>query len=104
MTNIYNNCKRGKLNIGEASYFALQEIAEFPAFLVTNIQFDLIANGCWNFYEYLFDNRNKKDYQKMVSSFYYTNTNKYVFVKYKQKELNKCYRLYKIEGKLKWNE
>jgi hypothetical protein len=105
MTNIYDDCKHGKLNIGEVSYFALQEIAEFPAFLVTHIQFDLIVNDCWNFYGYFFDNRNKKDYQKMVYDFYNTyNTNKYVFVKYDKKELNKCYRLYKIEGKLKWNE
>ena len=105
MTNMYDDCKPGKLNIGEVSYFALQEIAEFPAFLVTHIQFDLVVNGCWNFYSYLFDNRNKKDYQKMVRDFYNAyNTSKYVFVKYDKKELNECYRLYKIEGKLRWKE
>ncbi len=102
MTNIYDDCKPGKLNVGEVSYFALEEIAEFPAFVVTHIQFDLVVNGCWNFYDYFFDNRNKKEYQKMVRNFY--NTNKYEYIKYDKKEIKKCYRIYKIEGKLKWKE
>ena len=105
MTNIYDNCKLGKLNVGEVSYFALQEIAEFPAFLVTNIQFDLVANNCWNFYDYFFDNKNKPEYQKMMRDFYDTyKTSKYVFVKYDEKELKKCYKLYRIEGKLRFTE
>lgn len=105
MTNIYDNCKHGKLNVGEVSYFALQEIAEFPAFLVTQIQFDVVVNNCWNFYDYFFDNKNKQAYQKMVRDFYDTyKTTKYVFVKYDEKELNKCHRFYKIEGKLRWTE
>ena len=64
-THIYHGCKEENLNIGEVSYFALEEIGDFPAFMVTQIQFDLMEMhngwGCWNFYEYLFDNRNKKD-------------------------------------------
>lgn len=105
MTNIYDNCKHGKLTVGEVSYFALQEITEFPAFLVTHIQFDLVVNNCWNFYDYFFDNKNKQEYQKMVRDFYNTHKNKkYVFVRYDEQKLNKCQRLYKIEGKLKWTE
>ena len=34
-TNIYNYCKKGKLNTGEVCYFALEEIAEFPAYAVS---------------------------------------------------------------------
>ncbi len=41
-TNIYHGYKNGKLNIGELSYFALEEIGDFPAFVVTQIQFDII--------------------------------------------------------------
>jgi hypothetical protein len=100
MTNVYNPCKHGKLNVGEISYFALQEIAEFPAFLVTHIQFDLINdNGCWNFYDYLFKNSNKQEYQKMVRDFY--THNKYVYVKFDKRELNECRKHYQIYGKLK---
>lgn len=102
MTNIYDSCKHGKLNIGEVSYFALEEIAEFPAFVVTDIQFDLIVNDCWNFYDYLFDNKNKKEYQKMVRDFY--NTNKYTYTKFDKKELNSCRKQYKIEGKYTLNK
>src|SRR4030095_9482030 len=31
-TNISFHCKQTKLNVGELSYFALQQIGEFPAF------------------------------------------------------------------------
>lgn len=103
MTNVYNKCKRGKLNVGEVSYFALEEIAEFPAFTVTHIQFDLIKqDGCWSFYDYLFDNKNKYDYQKMWRNFY--NTNKYVYVRFNKRELTTCRKKYNIEGKYKRSE
>lgn len=102
-TNVYDHCKKGKLNVGEVCYFALEEIAKFPAFAVTQIQFDVIDEyGCWSFYKYLFNNKNKKAYQKKVRDFY--NTNKYVFVKFDDKDLNDCRKKYQIDGKLKWKE
>ncbi|MFB9095444.1 hypothetical protein ACFFVF_02860 [Flavobacterium jumunjinense] len=103
MTNVYSNCKNGKLNVGEISYFALEEIAEFPAFAVTNIQFDVIdKNGCWSFFDYLFDNRNKKQYQKMARDFY--KSNEYAYEKFDKKELKECRKKYQIEGKLRWEK
>lgn len=103
MTNVYDHCKNGKLNVGEVSYFALEELVEFPAFVVTQIQFDVIdEHGCWSFYDYLFDNANKKEYQKKVREFYASN--KYVYVKFDTQELNDCRKKYKIDGKLKWKE
>lgn len=99
-TNIYNYCKKGKLNTGEVCYFALEEIAEFPAYVVTHIEFDLITDGCWNFYEYLYDNKCKPEYQNMVKSFYSNNT--YQFEKYTPAELTDCYRKYNITGKYRW--
>lgn len=101
-TNIYNRCKNGTLNIGEVSYFALNEIAEFPEFVVTHIQFDVISDGCWNFYDYLYDNKNKPEYQKKVRAFY--QTNKYKFEEFKKSELTACYKKYGITGKYKWKE
>lgn len=104
-TNIYNHCKNGKLNVGDISYFALEEIAEFPAFLVTHKQFDLLyGDGCWTFYDYLFNNTHKKEYQKMARDFY--NANEYIFTKFDKQELNrrglnKCRNQYNITGKLK---
>jgi hypothetical protein len=92
MTNVYNHCKNDKLNVGEVSYFALEEIAEFPAFVVTQIQFDVIdGHGCWNFFYYLFDNKNKKEYQKKVRDFYASN--KYIYAKFSTKELNDCRKI-----------
>lgn len=103
MTNVYDHCKKGKLNVAEVSYFALEELAEFPAFVVTQIQFDVIdEHGCWSFFDYFFDNKNKIAYQTKVRDFY--NTNKYVYVKFDAKDLTTCHKKYKIEGKLKWKE
>ena len=102
ITNVYDGCKQGKLTIGEISYFALEEIAEFPTFIVTHRQFDLIVNDCWSFYDYLFDNKNKKEYQGMVRTFY--NSNKYVYSKYNKQDLTDCRKKYKIEGKYKLKE
>jgi hypothetical protein len=88
------------LNIAEVSNAALNEIAEFPAFLVTHIQFDVVdENGCWSFYEYFYDNVNKPAYQKMVRTFYQTST--YDFIPYKKSELNGCYKKYNIKGSYK---
>ncbi len=99
LTNIYDYCKKGKLTVGEVSYFALNEIAEFPEFSVTHIQFDVVENGCWNFFDYLFNTKNKPEFQKMVRSFYHSNT--YEYYEFKQTELTECYKKYGILGKYK---
>lgn len=102
-TNIYDNCKKSKLNVGEVSYFALNEIAEFPAFLVTHMQFDVYDNeGCWSFYDYLYNNNYKPTYQAMVRTFY--RTNKFKFIEFQKSELTDCYKKYKILGKYKLEE
>lgn len=80
----------------------MEEIAEFPAFVVTHMQFDFISDGCWSFYDYLYDNKNKPDYQKEIRAFYQKNTYKYE--KFKKSELTKCYKNYGITGKYKWKE
>jgi hypothetical protein len=98
LTNIYSPCKKGNLNVGELSQYALEEIAEFPAFVVTHIQFCVIdENGCWSFYDYLYDNRNKPAYKTHVQKFY--RENKYVWRKFKPEEMNECRRKYGITGK-----
>lgn len=106
-TNIYHGCKKEKLNIGELSYFALEEIGDFPTFIVTNIQFDLISineNGwsCWNFYDYLFDNKNKVEYQSKVRSFY--EKSQFEFVEYPDSIITNCMKKYFINGKYEWKE
>ena len=103
ITNVYDHCKKGRLNVAEVSYFALEELAEFPTFLVTQIQYDVYdENGCWSFFDDFFDNRTKKSYQKKVMEFY--NYNNYVFVKFNYEELNECRKKYNIYGKLKLKE
>src|SRR5690606_1863821 len=69
-TNINSHCKKARLNVSEISYEALTEIAYFPMYLVTHMQFDIIHNDCWNFYNYFYKNENKKEFQKMVKDWY----------------------------------
>ncbi|MBP6720978.1 MAG: hypothetical protein KA239_01555 [Bacteroidia bacterium] len=103
MTPVYDPCKKGNLNVGEIAYFALAELAEFPAYAVTQIQFDVIdKNGCWSFFDFLFENHNKKEYQKKVMEFYASN--KFVFHSFDASELNACRKKYHITGKLQWKE
>lgn len=103
-TNIYHGCKTEKLNIGELSYFALEEIVGFPTFVVTKIQFDVIQIKdewhCWNFYNYLFDNRNKKEYQEKVKAFY--EKSQFESVGYPDSLLTECMKENLIKGKYKW--
>lgn len=106
-TNIYHGCKSGKLNIGELSYFALEEIGDFPAFVVTKMQFDVIStneNGwrCWSFYNYFFDNKNKAEYQAKVKSFY--EESEFEFVEYPDSIITNCMEKYSINGKYKWKK
>jgi hypothetical protein len=104
MTNIYHGCKTQKLNIGELSYFALEEIGDFPAFVVTQIQFDVISiqNGwsCWSFYDYLFNNKNKVEYQNKVKDFY--GKSQFEFVKYQDSSITDCMRKHSITGRYEW--
>jgi hypothetical protein len=105
-TNIYHGCKKEKLNIGELSYFALEEIADFPAFVVTQIQFDVIEINdgwhCWSFYDYLFDNRNKPEYQEKVKTFY--EKSQFEFIEYPDSVITNCMKENSIKGKYKWKD
>jgi uncharacterized protein len=98
LTSIYDKCKGGYLTIGDVSYFALEEIAEFPAFLVTKIQFCTIDDGCWSFYDFMYLQENKLEFQKMVRDFY--KSNDYKFKKFKKDEMNPARTKFKITGKL----
>lgn len=100
LTNIYDKCKKGYLTVGDICYFALDEIAEFPAFLVTNIEFCTIdvENNCWSFYYYLFENQNKPQFKIMVREFY--TSNDYYFKLFKKDEMTPERIKFNITGKL----
>lgn len=105
-TNIYHGCKGASLNIGELCYFALEAIGDFPVFAVTKIQFDVIDIKdnwhCWSFYEYLFDDQNKKEFQDMMRTFY--EKSQFKFEKYPDSVITDCMRNYSINGKYRWKK
>jgi hypothetical protein len=104
-TTVRFHCKKSKLNVGEVAHFALIQIAEFPAFMVTKIQFDVIDNDCWTFYdEYLFINANKPHYQKCVREWYEKEKLNYRAKQISKKEQTQCQKKFKIDTFLKWKE
>jgi hypothetical protein len=104
-TNVSQKCKATKLNVGEVAYFTLEQIAFFPTFEITHIQFDLVdINGCWNFFDYFFDNANKTHYQSLVRQWYDKNKIKFKPSKISRKNQTKCQKLFGIDTYLRWNE
>ena len=101
-TNIKYRCKKTRLNVGDVAHFALTEIAEFPIFLVTKIQFDVIAQDCWSFYDYLFVNANKNEYQKKVQEWYDKQKLNYKSKKTSRKDQTECQKLFDINTFHRW--
>ena len=108
-TNIKYHCKKMKLNVGEVAQFALTEIAYFPAFLVTKLQFDLIivdetGQGCWSFYDFLFINSNKPRYQKSVREWYNKEKAKYKATNISEEQQTECQKKFGVDTYYRWTE
>lgn len=109
-TNIKFHCKKTRLNVGEVAQFALTEIANFPAFAVTKMQFDVViidektGQGCWSFYDFLFINANKLQYQKDVKTWYEKEKLEYKAEKISKDKITACQKLYGIDTYFRWKE
>ena len=102
-TNIKYHCKKTKLNVGEVAHFALTQIAEFPAFVVTKIKFDFSNDqGCWSFYDYLFNNAAKSEYKKSVQEWYDKQKGKYKPKRISKKDRSACQKLFGIDTFYRW--
>jgi hypothetical protein len=83
------------LDVGEVSYFALSQIMFLPAFLITNIRFDVFyGKGCWSFFDYLFYDDNKSHYQQKLRDWYANNKYQYKAVKLSKKKMSECQKYY----------
>lgn len=71
-TNCFDVCKGFKpLTVGDLALFTLEEIAEFPPSLVTQIQFcTLDENGCGGWTEFSYDPENKDFIKEKWREFY----------------------------------
>ena len=102
-TNIKYHCKKARLNVAEVAHFALTQIAEFPAYVVTKIQFDIFNNaGCWIFYDYLFNNANKAAYKKSVQDWYAKQKENYRLKRISIKYQTGCQKLFGIKAYYRW--
>jgi hypothetical protein len=100
-TNIRFHCKKTPLNVAEVAQFALTEIADFPAYLVTRMQFDVIVidesgAGCWSFYDFFFINKNKPRYQAAIRKWYAEQRSKYRPVKLPADKKTRCHAQFGI--------
>jgi len=100
-TGVIDHCKKTILNVGELSQFALVQIADFPAFLVTKLQFDYIiidetGKACSNFYDFFFMNSNKQRYQTDVRNWYTKQKLKYKREKISVESQTQCQKKYGI--------
>lgn len=91
------------MNVGEIAHFTLTPLAEFPAFVVTKIQFDFFTDaGCWIFYEYLFNNANKAEYRKSVQEWYDKQKGKYKLKRISKKDQTGCQKLFGANTYYHW--
>lgn len=104
LTNVRWQCKKEKLNVGEIAQLALVEIAYFPAAKITQWQFDIIENGCWNFYDYFFNNKNKVHYQNLIKVWYQEQFQNYRAIEIPQKKLSACRLKYNLIKYYEWQE
>jgi len=108
LTPVKHHCKTTPLNVGELAYFALVEIADFPAFMVTRIQFDVITidestgKYCWTFYDFLFLNRNKARYQKNMRDWYAREKKEYKKIVIPPRKRTGCQKKYGIGTYYRW--
>src|SRR5262249_20820482 len=104
VTNIRWHCKKGKLNVAEIACFALDEIIFFPRAVITKMQFDLIIDGCWTFYDYFFENKNKAGFQKTLKEWYSLNAKKYRPITIPGNKLSTCKLKYNINIYYDWED
>lgn len=108
LTPVKHHCKSTPLNVGELAYFALIEIADFPAFAVTHIQFDVFTidestgKYCWTFYDFLFLNRNKALYQKNMRDWYAREKKQYKKIVIPSGKRTGCQKKYGIASYYRW--
>jgi len=105
-TNLKDRCKVTPLNVSEVAYYALTEIADFPIFLVTHMQFDhLDEKGCSGFHQWYFFSdsiAHKQAFQDNVRSWWAGNFNKYRWTAIRKKDLSFCQLSAGITGYYKW--
>jgi hypothetical protein len=98
LTHIKYDCKKGPLTAGEISYFAIDKIAPIYAFRDIGIQFCTSKNGCWSFYDYLFQNENKLYLENRLAIWYLKNKSTFKYISKADSTLSQCEKKYKISG------
>jgi hypothetical protein len=107
LTNVEHPCKLTKLTSGDIAFLALNQIADFPAFVVLKIQFDVFSfnekgNLCWSLYDFAFSNRGKMRIQESYFDWWKNERSNYKKTLLKSEEFKDCLQKYKIKEYYRW--
>jgi len=96
-TTATDKCKKSNLTVGDISFLTLKRILPLPFFAVTQVQCDLIKNGCQlGVYEYIENNRAK--FKQQVQIYYDKNRDKLKWRQLDSNHLTPCYLKNNIKG------
>ena len=96
-TTTTDKCKKKNLTVGDISFLTLKKILPLPFFAVTQIQCDVIEDGCQlGIFEYVETNRLK--FQKQVQAYYDKNKDKLKWRQLDSNHLTPCYLKNNIKG------
>jgi hypothetical protein len=105
-TRIKDPCKATPLNVSEVAYYALRQIADFPLYLVAEMQFDSFdGNGCTGFHRWYFFSdslAHKQEFKDKVKNWWSKNRLKYKWVEIPKERLTPCQKVAGIHGRYKW--
>jgi hypothetical protein len=110
ITNVQHPCKMKTLTAGDIAFLALNQIADFPAFVVLKIQFDVFSHNekgklCWSLYDFVFTNASKKYIQQHYKDWWEKEQKSYKEVKLKSDELQDCLKkTYGITKHYRWKD
>jgi hypothetical protein len=92
-----DKCKKKNLTVGDISFLTLKRILPLPFFAVTQIQCDVIKDGCQlGVFEYIEDNRTR--FKQQVQAYYDRKKNKLKWRQLDSNHLTLCHFKNNIKG------
>ncbi|MCX6318586.1 MAG: hypothetical protein NTW29_14935 [Bacteroidetes bacterium] len=97
MTNARDKCKKTNLAFGDIAFLTLKEILPLPFFAVTQVQCDVIEDGCQlGIFEYIAANRLR--FRQQVQAYYNRNKNQLKWRQLDSNYLTPCHIQNNIKG------
>ncbi|MES1181756.1 MAG: hypothetical protein ABUL44_03080 [Flavobacterium sp.] len=97
LTNAIDKCKKKKLTVGDICFLTLKRILPLPFFAVTQVQCDVIEDGCQlGIFEFIETHRTK--FKQQVQAYYDKKKDKLKWRQLDSNHLTPCYLKNNIKG------